>query len=279
MGAAAETLAALRTAVARVEAGGGRSADADGRIGFGVGAIDAALGGGLRRGALHAVAAVTPSGAGAAVGLAAALAAHAARDGGGLLWVRQDMSGRESGEPWPIGLAEFGLDPNRVVLVRAPDVDAVLKTAETALGCPGLAAAVIEPFGPLKGFDRVAGRRLALAAGRTGAFGLMLRLDAVDAQPAGLSAAETRWLVGPASSPQGDEAWGRPRMTLRLARNRFGALGRWAVEWDRDDSCFRSLDPVLGRAAEPAHPGGRAAEPRRRPGAENGEVRPFRRAG
>ena len=191
MGEAAETLAALRAAVARIE---GCEADARGRrIPLGVDEIDVALGGGLRRGALHAVSAASPAAAGAATGFAGALAALAAGQKGAVLWIRQDMAARENGELWAPGFSALGLDPRRLALVRAPDAVAALKAAEAGLASSALSAVVVEPFGAMKGFDGLAGRRLALAAGRSGALGLLLRLASSMPAPAGFFAAETRW--------------------------------------------------------------------------------------
>ncbi|MBB3974133.1 ImuA family protein [Hansschlegelia beijingensis] len=282
MGAAEETLGALRSALARIDAGAGRPPRSGSRVTLGVGPVDDALGGGLRRGALHAVTAASAAAAAAASGFAAALAARSIGEGRAVLWIRQDMAGCESGEPWPPGLAELGLDPARIVLFRAPNMDAALKAAETALGCRALAAALIEPYGALRRFDLVAGRRLALAAGRSGVMALLLRTDSSASTAPGLSIAETRWRVSPLASSSAAEDWGWPRATVELVRNRLGPLGRWPLEW-ADDGRFRLIEPAVafgddaGRSAgaRSAHPGARFAEPLDRQGAAEGGV--FRR--
>lgn len=300
MGEAAETLAALRAAVARIE---GCGAGASGpRLTLGVGEIDAALGGGLRRGALHAVSAASPAAAGAATGFAGVLAALAAGTRGAVLWIRQDMAARESGEIWAPGAAALGLDARRLILLQAPNPGAALKAAEAGLSSPALAAVVIEPFGAIQVFDRVAGRRLALAAGRTGVLAILLRLPPQPGAPAGLSAAETRWRVAPLSSAWGaaeaplamspeawEEAldgWGRPLARVELLRNRLGAVGRWPLAWGFDDGLFRlaerrlgALDPAVRRdGAAAADSFDRAARPADRPAAAQGAER-LRRAG
>lgn len=300
MGEAAETLAALRAAVARIE-GCGAGARAP-RITLGVGEIDAVLGGGLRRGALHAVSAASPSAAGAATGFAGALAALAAGQKGAVLWIRQDMSAQESGEIWAPGAAALGLDARRLILLQAPNPAAALKAAEAGLLSPALAAVVIEPFGAIQALDRVAGRRLALAARGSGALAVLLRLSPQPSAPAGLSAAETRWRVAPLSSAWGateasrlmgpdawEEAldgWGRPLARVDLLRNRLGAVGRWPLAWGFYDGLFRlaerrlgALDPAVRRDA-PAAPdfGDRAAGLADRPAAAQGAGR-LRRAG
>lgn len=279
--AAAETLDALRTVVARIEADASGALGAEERIVLGVPEMDAALGGGLRRGALHAVSGASAAGAVAATGFAVALAVKAARRGRTAVWIRQDMSGRETGEPWPMGLAELGFDPDRLVVVRAPDEAATLRAAEAALACPALAVTLIEPFGRLAAFDRVAVRRLALAAGRSGVPGIVVRAGAPSlAAPVGFSAAETRWRVAPAASPPTKDAWGWPRFHVELVRNRRGGLGRWTLGWNGDERGFVAGGDLAAAArADPADHGGRPAEPGRRPGAAAGAGAGLRRAG
>ncbi|QZN98788.1 DNA repair protein [Chenggangzhangella methanolivorans] len=249
------------------------------------------------------MAAASPAAAGAATGFVGALAALAAGTKGAVLWIRQDMAARESGEIWAPGFATLGLDPARLVLLRAPDVAAALKAAEAGLSSAAVAAVVIEPFGAIQGFDRIAGRRLALAAGRSGALGVMLRLAPQPGAPAGLSAAETRWRLSPLSSAWGAagaraaaarteawaealEGWGRPLARAELTRNRFGGVGRWPLAWGFDDGLFRlaerrlgALDPDVRRdAAAAADPRDRAAGPADRPAAAPG-AGGLRRAG
>lgn len=295
MRAAAETLAALRAAVGRIEPGNA-AARPGGRVALGPAEIDGTLGGGLKRGAFHAVTASDPSGAGAATGFAAALARRAmAGTQGRALWIRQDMEGIENGEPWGPGLMEIGLDPTHLVIVRTRDLPGALKAAETALGCGALATVVIEPFGATPRFDGIAGRRLSLAAGRSGALGLLLRIapPARAPLPAGLLAAQTRWRIAPLSSTwaaageDNREAWGRPVARVELVRNRLGATGAWPLAWGFDDGAFRIAERRFGLApagvpAETAAPDPRArsAGPTDRPSAaEREEARPARRAG
>ena len=114
-----------------------------------------------------------------------------------LLWVRQDFSEIETGALSMSGLAELGLDPRRVVMVRAADVETALRTSADALACDALGAVVLEVWGETRQFDLVASRKLTLAAQASGVTGLMLRMAA---QPLP-STAETRWMVRAAHSP------------------------------------------------------------------------------
>src|SRR6185369_12770783 len=147
-----------------------------------------------------------------------------------LLWVRQDFSDIEMGAQSMSGLAELGLDPRRVVMVRAADVESALRTSADALACDALGAVVLELWGEARQFDLVASRKLTLAAQSSGVTGLMLRM-AAEPQP---STAETRWIVRAAHSPPASSpwsAWGAPLLDAQLVRNRHGPVGRWIMEW------------------------------------------------
>src|SRR5262249_1827013 len=150
------------------------------------------------------------------------------------------------------GLAELGLDPRRVVTVRATDAEAALRTTADALACDALGAVVLELWGETRQFDLVASRKLTLAAQPSGVTGLLLRM-AANPLP---STAETRWMVRAAHSPPGSlrSVWGVPHFDAELVRNRHGPVGRWIMEWKCDECLFSEPSaypqPV---AAAPAH--------------------------
>lgn len=223
-------LAALRRSIARIEA------DVTERATLGHAGADAALGGGLARGAVHEVFAETSTQAAAATGFVAGLAACVMRRRP-LLWVRQEFAALECGQLAMPGMGDLGLDPRAIVLVRAPDAAAVLRVAADALSCSALGAVVLETWGAVRALDLVAQRRLALAARRSGVTALLLRLAAVPA----VSAVETRWSVHAARSPPSaaEAAWGTPRLAAKLLRNRHGPTGQWIMEWNCDACCFR----------------------------------------
>ncbi len=156
------------------------------------------------------------------------------------------------------GLSELGLDPRRLVTVRAAGIDDALRTAADALGCDAVGAVVLEVWGEARQLDLVASRKLTLAAQASGVTGLVLRV-AAEPQP---STAETRWIVRAAHSPPASHlgpaaawsAWGAPVFDAALVRNRHGAVGRWIMEWKCDECLFSEPatypQPV---AAAPAH--------------------------
>jgi len=192
---------------------------------------DPVLRGGILPGALHEIFAGDMSAA--AAGFAAGLAQRV-RGRKRLLWIRQDYAALEHGEICPTGLAELGIDPSMVLMLRTANAADALKAAADALPCIALGAVIAEVPGNPKVLDLVASRRLALAAQNRGVTAILLR-PCARAEP---SAAETRWTIRTHVSAEQDEDWGRPCFDAALVRNRHGETGRWAMEWNCDDGVF-----------------------------------------
>jgi protein ImuA len=232
---AADTIAALRRLVPQAPAWPGSA----GAVELGASAVDAALGGGLRTGALHEIYAAQPQDAGAAAGFALGLAACVMRARPGLLlWIRQGMAEREFGAPYAPGLAEAGIDPRRLVAVSARRMDELLDAALQGARALGGGVVLLEPWGPAKELDLTAARRLALAAEQSGA--TLTALFAGRAAPCP-SPALSRWRVAAAPATAGPRGlMGRPRVRAELIRSRTGRTGAWVVEWDGDACAFGS---------------------------------------
>ena len=240
MSARRNTLAALRGTIDRLEG------DADGlsRVALGHAGADAMLQGGLVRGAVHEVFAEAGRHGTAATGFIAGLAHRVARHRP-LVWVRQDFTEIESGALSMHGLAELGLDPRRVVMVRAVDAESALRVAADAIACDALGCVVLDVWGEVRALDLVASRKLTLAARASGVTVLISRIAAAPSA----STAETRWIVRAAHSPPGLEAWdmkasdmkawGMPMLDTQLVRNRHGPTGQWIMEWNCDECFFR----------------------------------------
>ena len=225
-----QKLAHLRRSLADA---GLTSQETHARIPLGCPSADAALKGGLQRGALHEV--FAPSGheaAAAGFACAAALRLSSAKH---LLWIRQDFSATEHGEIAPTGLIEFGADPSRIFILAVADASDAVRAAKDALSSPALGAVIIETIGEPKVLDLVTSRRLTLAASKEGCSALLLRFGA---EP-DASAAETRWYVRAARSHPNDEDWGKPVFETDLVRNRHGSTGHWVMEWSCDDGLFK----------------------------------------
>jgi protein ImuA len=242
------TLAALRKAISGLDPDvPGRGADL---FQFGVPALDAALGGGLACGALHEIYARRAQDEAAASGFGLALALRAAH-GRSILWARQDLVDVEAGGLYGDGLAAFGADPKRLLVVRARDPTGVLRAAAEAARCAALGAALVEIWSEPKALDLKASRRLALTAGVSGVTVVMIRLGARPAP----SAATSRWSVSAsASTPLEANAPGRPAFDAALLRHRAGLGPRtWRVEWDRDRASFEFAPLSRAVVSVPAH--------------------------
>ncbi len=231
-------------AIAGMKAGGG------GRVALSP-ALDGLLpAGGLARGALHEITG-TAGANGAAAGFAAALLGLLGRaESGGevgqagpaqgqpALWCRRHWDAHENGELYAPGLAAFGLDEERLLLVRAKRDADVLWAMEEGLRSPALAAVL----GEVDGLDFTASRRLQLAAESSGVTCLVLR-GVERGLPS--SAAVTRWQVEPgrveAGRADGMTNGEGARWQLRLLRVRGGETAgeprTWPVEWRDGQLC------------------------------------------
>lgn len=192
-----------------------------GALPVGIDAIDAVLGGGLARGALHEVAAASEAHVTAMNGFA--LGITGARKA---VWIGHDMAFTESGAPYLF--TGFPLRPEHVLVINVARTRDLLWAMEEALRCRAVTAVIGElRHQPI---DAVAARRLSLAAADHNSLALLLR-----ASPArSTSTAATRWIVEAARS-RPLFGPGSPRWRAQLTRNRHGPNGEWIVEWSNDE--------------------------------------------
>jgi protein ImuA len=150
----------------------------------------------------------------------------------------------------PPGLSTYGLDPNRLVLVRPGKDVATLAAMEVALR-GGVAAAVVGEVGKL---DRTASRRLQLACLRHGSTGFVLRRWPHGHKTADreTSAAVTRWHLTPMPSVKDGKDPGLPRWHVALTHVRGGRPGEWIMEaLDDATHSLRVVAALADHAAEP----------------------------
>jgi len=213
---------------------------------LGIVSIDARLGGGLTRGALHEIAAVREAHLTAATGFALGLAA---RKPARIVWIAEDMTLAESGAPYGGGLGGFGLAPDHLITVAVTRQRDLLWAMEEALHCRAVDVVIGECRSGT--IDAIAVRRLSLAAAETGAFAIMLR-----ATPSNdASTAATRWVVGASPSARTPYGPGAPRFDTHLVRNRRGPLGSWTLEWSDHDEQFQfaHVEPLALPSSDRPH--------------------------
>ena len=212
---------------------------------FGIESLDRLLGDGLRRDALHEIRSETTRDSIAAAGFAIALLARLSKiDERPLLFVIEAKALGEAGQPYGPGLDCFGLDSERLIIVRTRRPDETLWVFEEALRCRGVAAVLAEIRGHPRQLDLTASRRLALRARESGVMGLLLR-QASAGEP---GAAVTRWHVAPlpSASTVDDFAFGigPPVWRLALERNRTGPTGIFDLEWNHGTRAFALAAPI-----------------------------------
>jgi protein ImuA len=201
--------------------------------------------------ALHELCPAGPGAEPAALGFALGLAAGWA-EGASVFWAGEEGVFAEGGAPYPPGLAQFGLDPAKLIVVRTAKRDETLWAAEQGLAASG-AVVICALAARGRALDLKATRRLLLFAERNHARCLLVR------PLAEASAAWTRWRVAPAPSAAEDRELGAPAYALDLVRSRAGPAGaRFIVDWNANDRSFAERDVALDRSAASEH---RPADP------------------
>jgi protein ImuA len=255
-GTAPLDLAALRRRLAALA----QPAAGQGALPFGIALLDDALpGGGLPLVGLHRLAGASPDwDAAAAAGFALALArrlleATPARSAP-LAWIGPAL-------PYAPGLLALGLDPARLLAVRAAgEADLLWSLEEVARS--GQTQVVVAQ---LRGLDRIAGRRLQLAAERGGTALLVL-----ESRPLGEPVpALTCWRVAaaPAGPAVGPLFPPPPAWQVELLRARGGHPAAATLEWDHATAAFALAAGLRLRA------------PAARDGEAGADDRPQRRIG
>ena len=204
--------------------------------------LDAHLGGGLRREAVHEVFAADTAQSQAADGFALGLALRS--EPKSLVWVMQTCAFSEAGVPYGPGVEDWGLETRSLVLVTVRNTAHLLSASEEALASGAADAVLMSGWGDGPAFTLTASRRLALAATRGRSTGFFVRAAA---RPAS-SAAETRWRVRAApSTPLEAQAPGLSALAVELLRSKSGApCGEWIVEWDREARTFTAPSTPRG---------------------------------
>ena len=151
-----------------------------------------------------------------------------------LLYLHLAQDGQFFGLPYGPGLISFGLDPARLVIVRAANMTELLWTAEEALCC-GAVAGILADIGAVpQPLDFTASRRLSLRAAEAGTSLFLLRYG----RGREASAAHLRWHLEPVRSGRQRHDPGAPgpaRWRLTLERGiTIKRQGTWYLEWTKN---------------------------------------------
>ena len=194
---------------------------------------------------LNEIMPASPGDHAAALGFALAWAVAAAKSstgGGVIFWAAPEQDFFEDGLPNAEGLAQFGIELDRLLMVRANSQMDALWAAEQALTTPETTAiCAISPV--KKPLNLTATRRLLLTAEKHKTRCVLLRLDS-----AGASAAWSRWNISAAPSEGMGRELGAPSFNAHLIRNRTGPSGlHFNLQWDIHSHAFH--DPKAKRDA------------------------------
>ncbi|WOF74523.1 hypothetical protein QMT40_002177 [Parvibaculaceae bacterium PLY_AMNH_Bact1] len=231
-----ELMAGLRAQIAALETPPFQ--EEEGRFQLGLDVMDRQLpGGGLARRGVHEVRAASYGDMGAAIGFAAALATRAtfatgAPSGKGLIaWCQQSWGAYDMGALYGPGLAGFGIDPSRLLLVNPAREPDMLWALEECVRAGVFAAVIGEVPATSRHFNLRASRRLHLAAEDASTPLILMRGFGELASP---SAALTRWCVSAASTVEEGSlrAIDRPSWQVDLEKCKGGRPFLSDLAWD-----------------------------------------------
>ena len=181
----------------------------------------------LARGAVHEV--LAPPGRGMPR-FFAMLLARSALNKGAIVWCDPKR------QIYPPAMSSFGIDLERLVLLRPKNQAEAMWAIAECLRCPGVDAVVAAPTQ----LSHVEARRLQLSAERGGAVGILLRTMGRQAVH---YAAATRWLVEPARGEAHVQRW-----KIQLIHGHGGQIDRNVLlEVTRETRALRASEALADR--------------------------------
>lgn len=168
---------------------------------------------------------------------------------GCLLWIVSDRTRRDLGRLCGRGLVALGIDPGRVLFVRAGRVSDCLWALETGLKSRAVSAVV----GEVDDADFTQSRRLSMASATYGVPAFLLMPHSRE----GVSSAQSRWRIAPQSSginPWYSSAPGVLRWSAILERSRAcsSKTGHcFELEWDHEADGLCLVQRLVPRSVAP----------------------------
>lgn len=162
-----------------------------------------------------------------------------------VLWITAPFADTANMSLFPQGLANWGFDPARLVIVRPLTFMQALWAADEAAKCSDLAAIILHIEGHPKALDMTATRRLSLRASESGTTSLILRQSGEEEA----TAATTRWCITPHSScdpfsepvDAAGQDIGFSTVFSHLERNRQGSTRSTPLTWNHQIRGFRHV--------------------------------------
>jgi len=155
---------------------------------------------------------------------------------GSCLWVSRHRN------IFPPALSLFGITPDQVLFVEAPDHQKMLWAIEEGLKCETLTAVV----GEVQELSFTESRRLQLAVEKSHVTGFIHHRTG---RAAGNLACVSRWRIRPIASipSEGLPGVGLPGWNVELCKIRNGRPGTWQVQWTPQGFCV--LPPKMEEQA------------------------------
>lgn len=222
----AKILADLRQKIQNME--GFKPESRISKVMFGIPEMDKAFpSGSFPLGVIHEFTSMGYEDTAATDSFSASIVSKIVKAGEPILWITK------SREIYPVGLKDFGIEPERIVFVEMPKDKDALWAMEEGLKIRGLSVAICE----VTDADLTATRRLQLAVEESGATGFLMRLNP---RQIGSSSCFASWQVTsiPSHFENGIPGVGLPRWEVELKKIRNGTPSKWQIEWDGENFCL-----------------------------------------
>lgn len=171
-------------------------------------------------GVIHEFLSYEPADAASTNGFITALTGKFMKEGGLCLWVGSQK------KIFPLGLKQYGLEPDRIVFINPSKIKDALWIIEEALKCEALTAVV----GEIKEFGFTESRRFQLAVERSGVTGFIHRYRP---HAENATASTARWKIIPLPTVITDDlpGIGYSSWNVQLLKVKNGRPASWEVSW------------------------------------------------